>query len=139
MSFAPSSFRPLCRSGGGGRVEWRGAMAIAYAMPGLTETDAQLLGLDHWGQVGSLIYRSSGGFSNSALSGVTRDSTGATLAGCTINLVQGNQIKDSVVSDVAGNFTFLNPGSGPFFVRAYKVGSPDLAGTSINGLFPVVV
>ena len=73
------------------------------------------------------------------MSGVSRDSTGAVLGACRVELWQGNIIKDGVVSDAGGAFTFLNPGSGPFYIIAYKVGSPDVAGTTINTLQPVVV
>lgn len=139
MSFAPSTFRPLARSGGGGRVEWRGALAFPGTAVGLTEYDPQMLMPDSWGQIGTLIYRSTGGFSNSALAGITRDGTGTALSGCRVDLCQGNITKQSVVSDGAGNFSFSNPGSGPFFLIAYKPGSPDVAGTTVNTLQAAVV
>jgi hypothetical protein len=43
------------------------------------------------------------------------------------------------LSDALGNFTFDNPGSGPFYIVAYKVGSPDVAGTTVNTLTALVV
>ena len=86
-----------------------------------------------------MVYRSPGGFCNTALTGISRDSTGAALGACRVELWQGNVIKDGVLSDAAGAFTFLNPGSGPFYIIAYKAGSPDVAGTTINTLQPVVV
>lgn len=77
--------------------------------------------------------------SNTALTGVTRDSTGAILAGCRVTLNQGNVIVAEATSDGSGGFTFSNPGSGPFFIVAYKAGSPDVAGTTVNTLLPAAV
>jgi hypothetical protein len=78
--------------------------------------------------------------SNSALTGVTRDSTGAVLGTCevvlysTIDVVIGSQF-----SDASGNFSFLNPGTGPFYIVAYKPGAPDVAGTTVNTLLPTLL
>lgn len=138
MSFAPSRFRPMAR-GGGGQVDWRGASAFMGTAAGITEYDPQLLMPDYWGQIGSLIYRGSGGNTNTALSGISRDAVGAALGACRVELHQGNIIKDTIISSGSGAFTFSNPGSGPFFLVAYKQGSPDVAGTTVNTLQPVVV
>ena len=131
MSFAPG-WRTNARGPWGGRADFRG----------LIQTDA--LGLQsrtviNRGQIGWVIFRSPGGYSNSALTGITRDSALAPLAGCRVDLCQGNIIKQSITSDGSGNFTFLNPGSGPFFLVAYKPGSPDVAGTTVNTLQPAVI
>jgi len=127
MSFLPTSFRPLARGGWGGRAAsfFRGLQAINSGQGR--------------GQVGTVVYRSPGGFANFSLSGTTRDSSGAAIAGCEVDLCQGNVVVASLVSDGSGNFTFLNPGSGPFFLVAYKVGSPDVAGTTVNTLYPTKV
>jgi hypothetical protein len=77
--------------------------------------------------------------SNTALTGVTRDSTGAILAGCRVTLNQGNVIVAEATSDGSGRFTFSNPGSGPFFIVAYKAGSPAVAGITVNTLLPAAV
>lgn len=126
MSFAPTAFRPLTRGGFGGR-----AASHFRGLQGRVQSPL--------GQVGTVIYRSPGGFSNIALEGVSRDNVGAPLAGCRVDLCQGNIIKESIVSDAGGNYRFSNPGSGPFFIIAYKPGSPDVAGATVNTLQPVVV
>jgi hypothetical protein len=78
--------------------------------------------------------------SNSTLVGVTRDSTGAVLGNVevvlysTIDVVIGSQY-----SDASGNFSFQNPGTGPFYIVAYKTGAPDVAGTTVNTLLPTLL
>lgn len=78
---------------------------------------------------------------NYALVGITRDSAGTILGSAQVNLfVAGSDILiRSTVSDASGNFGFGNPGTGPFYIRCYKVGSPDLAGTTVNTLMPGVL
>lgn len=139
MSFAPSRFRPLCHGGGGGRVDWRGASAFMGTAAGITEYDPQMLMPDYWGQIGTLVYRGAGSALNTALTGITRDSAGAVLGLCRVDLCQNNVISRSITSDAGGNYSFVNPGSGPFFLVAYKQGSPDVAGTTVNTLHPAVV
>jgi len=70
------------------------------------------------------------------LSGVTRDSTGAALPGCTVDMfVTGTDtFIATTVSDGSGNFTLLPPASGPYYLVAYLAGSPDVAGTTVNTL-----
>lgn len=73
-----------------------------------------------------------------SLSGITRDSTGAVLGGCDVHLFQtGTDIEvGQTTSDGSGNFSFsLGNNAGYFYLVAYKTGSPDVAGTSINTLF----
>ena len=84
-------------------------------------------------------------FNNFAITGVTRDQYGSPLANCTCKLYRtcddsvvqnfngwGEQV---VVSDAGGNFSFIvGNNAGPFYVVAYKAGSPDVAGTTINTL-----
>jgi len=77
--------------------------------------------------------------SNTRLAGISRDSTGAPLAAARVSLCQGNVIVNTVTSDGSGNYAFDNPGSGPFFIVAYKAGSPDVAGTTVNTLLPAAV
>ncbi len=128
MSFAPG-WRTFARAGWGGRADFRGLLAI---------DNGQGRGQGR-GQVGTVVYRSPGGRANLSIAGVSRDSTGAALAGCTIHLMlTGPDILAQVTtSDAAGNFAFSNPGSGPFYIVAYKAGSPDVAGTTVNTLVAV--
>ena len=102
-------------------------------------SDPQVLGISYYGQVGSVTYRSLGAARNVSLVGITRDGSGVALGGCTVELLQsgGDILTQSVVSDGSGNFAFSNPGSGPFFIRAYKDGAPNLAGVTDRNLIAV--
>jgi hypothetical protein len=73
---------------------------------------------------------------NRALSGVTRDSSGTALPLCDLDLymTHADTLAAQTQSDASGNFTFWNPGSGPYYIVAYKSGSPDVAGTTVNTL-----
>ena len=79
-------------------------------------------------------------FSTSALyiSGVTRDSVGNPLGGCKVELFcSGSDIYvGDTVSDGSGNYSFQVLKSGPFYLVAYKAGSPDVAGTTVNTILP---
>ena len=78
--------------------------------------------------------------SNRALAGISRDSTGAALGLCAIDLFASSDlVVASTISDAAGNYSFVNPGTGPFYIVAYKAGSPDVAGTTVNTLLPAAV
>lgn len=124
MSVTTTPFRPFARVGWGGQAasHFRGAASRGAASPDRT-----------------LIYRSPGASANTAILGVTRDSTGSALGSCVVELFQtgGEIITAKTVSDAAGAFRFDQPGSGPFFLVAYKPGSPDLAGTTVNTLIAV--
>lgn len=74
------------------------------------------------------------------ISGITRDSAGAALGGCTVELYRRNQDQtlglfvESTTSDGAGNFSFaVGPGL-QYQHIAYKVGAPDVAGVSVRDL-----
>ena len=79
---------------------------------------------------------------NWELSGVTRDSTGAPLGGCTVHLfyASNDQFISAQISDpTTGAFTFqIGNNAGPFYVTAYLAGTPDVAGTSLNTLLASV-
>lgn len=71
------------------------------------------------------------------ISGVTRDSAGAALAACTVKLfrTRDNVFVTQKISDESGNYSFDNVSVGEqFYTVAYKAGSPDVAGTSLNTL-----
>ena len=133
MSFLPTASRPYCRGGFGGRAasHFRGLLAI---------DTGQGRGQGR-GQVGSVVYRSPGGLANWQIIGVTRDSAGLILPFCIVDLfVAGSdQLRAAVTSDALGQFTFANPGTGPFYLVAYKQGSPDVAGTTVNTLMPEIL
>ena len=75
------------------------------------------------------------------LSGITKDSTGAVLGSCHVDLfyTRNDVLAGETTSDpTTGAFSFLiGPNAGTFFLVAYKPGSPDVAGTTINTLMPV--
>jgi hypothetical protein len=75
------------------------------------------------------------------ISGVTRDSSGVALGSCQVDLFQADAFRTPIAtttSDGSGNFSLtVSQNSGAFFLRAYKSGSPDVAGTSVNTLTAV--
>lgn len=128
MSFAPTSFRPYAKSVWGGCADFRGAQSAWPALPK--------------GVVGSVVYRSPvGGYANWQIVGVTRNSSGVALASCVIDLFEtgSDLVKARTVSGVDGSFTISNPGTGPFYLVAYKAGSPDVAGTTANTIMPTLL
>lgn len=70
------------------------------------------------------------------ISGVTRDSNGVPLAACSVDLFKTDAFDTWIAqttSDGSGNYSFtLGSNSGYFWLRAYKPGSPDVAGTTLN-------
>ena len=73
---------------------------------------------------------------NFFLSGITRDSSGTVLPNCTVDLFQTgiDILAASTVSDATGNFTFYVRPNTNFYALAYKAGSPDVMGTTVNTL-----
>jgi hypothetical protein len=68
--------------------------------------------------------------------GVTKDSTGAALGACGVVLLRtaDNSVAACMTSDANGNYRM---DASPFVlhrVDAYKAGSPDVAGTTVNTL-----
>ena len=75
-----------------------------------------------------------------AISGVTRDSTGAALGSCRVEMFRtgGDVFVADTTSDGSGVFSITTPNnSGTFYLVAYKPGSPDVAGTTVNTLTAV--
>jgi len=135
MSFSPTRLRPFAQSGWGGRAQFRSAVAVGWPGAELPSVDPQILGTSRWGQLGTVVYRAGVGLSSS-LVGVTRDSNGVAVGSVRVELflTAGDLPLMTAVSDTTGNFNFNNPGTGPFYIVAYKAGSPDLAGTTVNTL-----
>ena len=74
------------------------------------------------------------------ISGVTKDSTGTPLAGCTVQLfyTATDKIADEKVSDASGNYEFRSAAPAVnFYIVAYKAGSPDVTGATVNTLVGV--
>lgn len=72
-----------------------------------------------------------------SISGVTQNASSAALVGCTVKLYRTSDDVEiaTTVSDGSGNYVFpiqaLATG-GPYYIVAYKAGSPDVAGTTVN-------
>jgi hypothetical protein len=69
--------------------------------------------------------------------GVTKDSTGAALGTCAVDLFRtaDDVVMDRTVSDASGNYEFRSASlSTAYYVVAYRAGAPDVAGTTVNTL-----
>ena len=68
--------------------------------------------------------------------GITKDGAGTPLDACAVELY--DQATDMPVerttSDGSGNYLFVRGLGQLFYARAYKVGSPDVAGTTLENL-----
>jgi hypothetical protein len=124
MSFDPTFFRPFCREGWGGKAasNFRGLLSTGSNSSGLASAFPQVLGINWRNQVGTFVQRRFGAAINTALIGVTRDSSGAVLGNCVVELYQGKKMIAGTNSDVSGNYRFDNPGSGPFRIISDKAG-----------------
>jgi len=74
------------------------------------------------------------------LTGVTKNSAGAALAGCAVHLFRTSDdlLIGATTSDGSGNFSFVVAnGVTAYYVVAYHAGSPDVAGTTVNTLVGV--
>ncbi len=81
-----------------------------------------------------------GGSQQRKLIGISRDSVGATLGSVAIKafLTAGNIFAGSVTSDTGGYFECSTPYAGQaHYIVAYKAGSPDVEGSTLNTLIPV--
>lgn len=66
------------------------------------------------------------------IAGVTRDASGVAIGGVTVDLYSESRIWiNRTISDGSGNYRFDNVGTGSVFLIGYKIGSPDLFGTTI--------
>lgn len=73
------------------------------------------------------------------ISGITKDSAGAVLGGCTVTLYQTGmdaalQTKTSDAADGSYTFNVTETIGRTFYIVAYKAGAPDVAGTTVNTL-----
>lgn len=71
-----------------------------------------------------------------AISGTTKDSTGAALGSCIVNLfgTEANDFQGSTTSNGSGAYSFASVTLGPHYLVSYKAGSPDVAGTTVNNV-----
>lgn len=71
------------------------------------------------------------------ISGTTKDSSSVALPSCSVKLFRTSDdlLMETVTSDGSGNYSFSSVGLGEtYYVVAYKAGSPDVAGTTVNSL-----
>lgn len=73
-----------------------------------------------------------------SISGITKDSTGTPLGSCVVDLftTPDDVIRDTTTSNASGEYTLsgnVTPSTNQYAV-AYKAGSPDVAGTTVNTL-----
>lgn len=75
------------------------------------------------------------------ITGTTRDSTGAPLGNCAVELFETQNpsvVRAQTTSDANGLFTVVSTVPPlAFFLVAYLPGSPDVAGTTVNTLTTV--
>lgn len=74
--------------------------------------------------------------SNPVITGITRDSAGNPLGTCVVQCFRtaDDYFIAQTTSDSSGAFAVVATGTGPFYLVAYKAGSPDVAGTTVNTL-----
>lgn len=72
------------------------------------------------------------------ITGTTKDSTGAALGSCVVQWFNtaDDRLLSETTSDANGLFEFRTAGQPPnaYYLVAYKQGSPDVAGTTVNTL-----
>lgn len=73
------------------------------------------------------------------IAGITRDSTGTVLPNCIVKgYVTATDLEVSqCTSATDGAFDFCTQYTGAHYLVAYKAGTPDVAGTTVNTLVPV--
>lgn len=74
------------------------------------------------------------GQSNNRIVGVSRNATGSALGSCVVKVFRtaDDALVASTTSDGSGNWTAYPNQPGPYYFVQYKVGSPDVFGTSPN-------
>ena len=71
------------------------------------------------------------------ISGTTKDSAGTALGNAVLDVfyTEGDRLKDSTISDASGSYSIdVGSNASRFYIVAYKAGSPDVAGTTVNTL-----
>lgn len=72
-----------------------------------------------------------------SVTGQTLDASSVALAGCKVEAFKtgSDEYLGDTTSDGAGNYAFnFSTNSFPLYLVAYKAGSPDVAGTTVNTL-----
>lgn len=83
-----------------------------------------------WNDWSPLVSRLNFATDQFVIAGTSRDSTGATLGACRVQIYDGSNVfLGETVSDGSGNWSMSVPtNSGPFWARYYLAGSPNRAG-----------
>lgn len=80
---------------------------------------------------------------NWSISGITKDSSGSVLGSCVVELFYTSTdlpLSKVISNATTGAYSFnCSPNAGNYYAVAYKTGSPDVAGTTVNTLAPVAV
>jgi hypothetical protein len=87
-------------------------------------------------------FRTSKAHAKWMLTGQTRDSSDVAVPNAEVHLFTtgDDRLVEEMFSDGSGNFIFTQiPGNGIYYIVGYKVGTPDIAGTTINTLTPTEV
>jgi hypothetical protein len=74
------------------------------------------------------------GFRRRVIRGVTKDSAGAALGGCDVHAFRtvDDVEVDQTISDGSGNYEISVYDDRQHYVVAYKAGSPDVTGATLN-------
>lgn len=71
-----------------------------------------------------------------SVTGVTKDSGGSPLGGCTVKCYRtsDDSLVGTTVSDGSGNYSFVVGQGQLYYCAAWKAGAPDVAGATDNNL-----
>lgn len=113
---------------------WPRPRLLGVAPDGLFGTDQQ-----NSGRYESDAFDFCGGAQIKKIIGFTLDANGDPLGSCIIQgfLTVNDLYIGQTISDTAGYYELPTPYTGTHYIVAYKAGSPDVAGTSVNTLVPV--
>lgn len=128
---------PIIQPGPGGGIQGRGVSARCGQ--GL-RSEFQIVGRGRGVPRRYPIFTATVFMGRFGISGITKNSAGAALPGVTVTLFSSSNIYlQQTVSDGSGAYSFTGIGVGQVFVVAYLAGAPDVAGTTVNNISPVLV
>lgn len=121
---------------------WADGMLWPRSRMGGADVGGALLGNDYQsfgGRFEADAAEVSGGQQQKKIIGTSRDSIGSPLGSCRIEafLTAGDVPAGTCTSDSGGYFVCCTPYPGAHYIVAYKAGSPDQAGTTVNTIIPV--
>lgn len=127
---------PIVQPGTGGGIQGRGVSARCGqgGRGGFSPVGSNRGGLGR-----APVFKTVQSTARFGVSGITKDSAGAVLPGVTVDLYSESRVwLDRIVSGGDGVYAFPNVGVGSVFVVAYLEGAPEVAGTTIHNVSPVV-